>query len=339
MLLLIVGGLAHVTAAQYSRGTIEYEGSMFHYMVRPEKGRPMLRIDLAQADSTSQETVYEAPLLTSGAIAKGQVFKVAIFRASKERGRWTSDPKSYLETIYDFKQQTASHKAHGLFANFGTENPTTTVEDEVNESTIDRDKAVQYAVAYLIVNYQRVLTISGQSIESAEEEITAPTKATKAPGALTINSQSLILPYKHKFGLEGKTYQFALTELPRNRYDLTIKVFESGEDEGNMKLLHNTYLVVRDNLADKGRYTVSIYLSLKNGYAWQPYPSSYLECAFVPAKATALYRPVSKMREYALPSTPAKEAMRAPKADISRAEMINMAVRHFISYYPKLRLN
>jgi diguanylate cyclase len=77
-----------------------------------------------------------------------------------------------------------------------------------------------------------------------------------------------------------------LTAGERSRFNLTLYRFESGDDEAKVTLLHVTYLMLRDSMASLNKYNIHFHLSLNNGYKWQTYPSSYLECSFDPATAT-----------------------------------------------------
>jgi hypothetical protein len=331
-LLLLLVGLAPALVAQPMGGDVDYAGNHYRYTLRPKRtvNQYDLLIDLIKPDS-SLERVYEGGTLLAGKATKGQVFKVTFYKASKEGEKWVNEPQSYLETTYDYVKQKVSYRDNGSIKGFAVPSPTETVNDDV--ANLDQPAAIQLAVEYLVINYPRILMVSGRAFD-----LQAADSATVRE-SVTLAGDALGLPMRQKFFHEGKTYLVQATGGDRGRFNFTLHRFEGLQDEASITLMYDSYFMLRDSLATLDKYNVHLHLSVNNGYRWQTYPASYLECSFEPAVAAMRYRPVSKIREYQQPGAPAREKVPSLAATMTKEELVVAAVKYFVIYYPKLLIN
>ncbi len=332
LLLLWVVGVIGTAQAQNLMGELEYAGRFYRYEFQPKKvaNQFAFHVDLVNADS-SLDRIYEGGAMLSGKVGKGQVFRIIIYKSSKENGKWIGDVSSSLETSYNFIKNTASHDAKGSFATFAAATLTETVALELDQ--IDQEQAVKFAVEYLIINYSKVLVISGQSFAL----IAADSLTVRE--SLILSDDAFVLPLRQKFVFNDKNYVVRLTAGERSRFNLTLYRFESGDDEAKVTLLHVTYLMLRDSMASLNKYNIHFHLSLNNGYKWQTYPSSYLECSFDPATATMQYRPVSKISEYRKKGAPSSEKVPAAAETITKDDLLVAISKYVMTNYPKLLIN
>jgi hypothetical protein len=323
--------------AQNLTGDIEQAGQIFKYQLRPQAkvaGRYDLAVDLTKTASPA-ERVYESYLATTGATGPGKILTVTLFKASKENGRWLTDPKSLVEVAFDYGKNEVRYRHSGSIARFAEANPTDVVDKEVAEIT--QPEALQYALTYLLVNYPRVLMISGESADQAGQlnSTAAPTERA----SLKITPDFIKVPLLRKFTNEGKNYLLKLTPGERGRYDLEVRRYTGSETGSDVLIVYNSYLMLRDSVAAQNKYVINLHLALSKGYTWLPYPASFLTCNFEGNSATMFYRPQGKIKEYQAPAAPGLAKVPAASDAITKEELVETAVKHFLTHYPKLLTN
>ncbi|MCU0451293.1 MAG: hypothetical protein MUC97_15885 [Bernardetiaceae bacterium] len=323
--------------AQNLTGDIDQGGQIFKYQLRPQAkaaGRYDLTVDLAQPGQPA-ERVYESYLATTGAASPGKTLAVTLYKASKENGRWLTDPKSLVEVAFDYAKNEVRYRQSGSIAQFAEAALTDVVDKEVAEIT--QPEALQYALTYLLVNYPRVLVISGESADQVGQ--LSSTAAPTERASLKITPDLIKVPLLRKFAHEGKNYILKLTLGERGRHDLEVRRYTGSETGSDVLIVYNSYLMLRDSVADQNKYVVNLHLALNKGYTWLPYPASFLTCSFEGNSATMFYRPQGKIKEYQSPAAPRLAKVPSTSDAITKEELVETAVKHFLTHYPKLLTN
>lgn len=329
--------LSGAAIAQFT-GRVSYQDNVYVYELKATKPKETYQLLISTTPPQPENRpVYKSLVKISGEVAANKKLVITVLRASIEKGNWVLNRESLLETTFDYGKRKVFRSTKGSFAQFRNAEYAEVVADNVTPQAITTDKAVQYVMEDLIVNYHRILA----------PHITTgtPEEAVDPKNKLTILPQLAVFPTMLLITENNKNYKINVGAInPENRrQDLHIKIVEQNEaeDAGSTSTLYTSYLIIDDRVAGKGvDWAVRIhYAERTNSFTWQPFPSQFLECKFSSAKGLMTFTPSARLIPFQNNKPPKTERPEGNNGQITKEELLKFALTHFVKYYAKLFTN
>lgn len=321
--------------AQFS-GTISYQDNEYAYELKPDRHKDVYRLQITTVPpQPNNAVIYQSLVKVTGEAASNKKLTVTVLRASIEKGKWVLNRESYLETIFDYGQRKIFRNTKGSFGQFRAAQYAETVADRVTPENIDLAAALRYVMEDLVVNYNRVF---------ADHVSTGayPSAGANAKVKVSIVPQLAVFPTVLNITNNNVNYKINVGAIntANRRQDLQIKVIEQNiaEDAGSTSTLFTSYLIIDDKVGNNvNPWTVRIHFAERiNSFTWQPYPSQFLECKFNAVKGIMIYTPGARLIPFQSNNPPKFETVEGNNGQITKEELLNIALTHFIRYYSKL---
>lgn len=320
--------------AQFS-GAIAYQEYEYAYELKDSKpkGTYVLQINTVPPQPDNR-LVYQSLVNISGEVAADKKLVIRVLRASIEKGKWVLNRESVLETTFDYAQKKVLRSSKGSFAQFRTQEYAEVVANNVTPQSIDMATAVRYVMEDLAVNYNRIF--------APHVVTTDPVEIIKQKGKkLTILPQLAVFPTTLNVSEGNVNYKINVGAIntANRRQDVQIKIVEQNEadDAGSTSTLFTSYLIIDDKVGNGVDWIVRIHFAEKtNSFTWQPYPSQFLECKFYAAKGVMTYTPGARLLPFQENQPLKAEVIEGTNGQITKEELLNIAISHFIKHYSKL---
>jgi hypothetical protein len=320
--------------AQFS-GNIVYQDYEYSYELKESKPRGSYLLQIATVPpQPDNRLVYQSLVTISGKVADNKKLVITVLRSSIEKEKWVLNRESLLETTFDYAQKKVFRSTKGSFAQFRTREYAEVVADDVTPQTIDIATAVRYVVEDLTVNYNRIF---------ATHVVTAnPAGAANQQGKkLSILPKMAVFPATFSISEGAVNYKVHVGAIntANRRQEIQVQIIEQNDadDVGSTSTLFTSYLIIDDQAGNGANWTVRIHFAEKvNSFTWQPYPSQFLECKFNSNKGYMLYTPGARLLPFQENKPPKVERIERTNGQITKDELLNIAVTHFIRHYSKL---
>lgn len=320
--------------AQFS-GNIAYQDYEYAYELKESKpkGSYMLQISTVPPQPDNR-LVYQSLVNISGEIGENKKLIIKTLRSSIEKEKWVLNRESFLETTFDYTQKKVFRSTKGSFAQFRTQDYAEVVADHVTPQTIDIATAVRYVVEDLAVNYNRIFAphivtaAPVETVKQQEKKINILPQLAVFPAVLNISEGTM--NYKVNIGSINTA---------NRRQEIQVKMIEQNEadDAGSTSTLFTSYLIIDDKAGNGIDWTIRIHFAEKtNSFTWQPYPSQFLECKFNAAKGAMMYVPSARLLPFQENKPSKIENIEGTGGQITKDELLNIAITHFIRHYSKL---
>ncbi|MCS7019576.1 MAG: hypothetical protein RMJ87_10815 [Cytophagales bacterium] len=325
----------HAAALAEFSGSVAYQDHEYAYELKPERSKGTYRLRITTLPTQpNQADIYQSLVKVTGEVDKDKKLVITVFRASIEKGKWTLNRESLLETTFDYAQKKVFRSTKGSFAQFRSPEYAEVVADRVTPETINIAKAIRYVMEDIIVNYNRILA---PHTATAKRSVEAMEKVK-----VTIVPQLAVFPAVFHISQNGIDYKVNVGAIntANRRQELQVKIVEQHEaqDAGSTSTLFTSYLIIEDKVSNVAvPWSVRIHFAEKiNSFTWQPYPSQFLECKFNAVKGIMTYTPSARLLPFQTHNPPKAESIEGNNGQITKEELLNIALKHFIRHYSKL---
>lgn len=336
-LLLAICCLLDIPAFAQFSGNIAYQDHEYIYELKAiKKDRYQLLINTVPPQPDNR-LVYQSIVNISGEASANKKLVITVLRSSIEKGKWVVNRESLLETTFDYEKKKIFRTMKGSFAQFRAQEYTEVVADDVTPKNIDVAKAVRYVVQDIVINYNCIFAThaatnsSMKSVEQKGKKVTILPQLAIFPTVLNINEGNV--NYKVNVGAINAS---------NRRQEIQIKIIEQNEaeDTGSTSTLFTSYLIIDDKISSGVDWIVRIhYAERTNSFTWQPYPSQFLECKFNSMQGTMTYIPSVRLLPFQENKPPKMELIKGTNGQITKDELLNIAITHFIRHYSKIFKN
>ncbi len=325
--------LAHTFSWAQSifRGTVDYGQYQYEYILHPTKqrGRYDFKINILM-ENQPPKLIYQSFATINGSLGQGSQYKVQFFYAEKINEQWKTDPTSYAEIGFDLTNNKMTHDNRGIIAKKEAQELIEVLNIDLARESITEAQAVDYAVQYLVVNYNQLFGNYAISEPQRQTVVQLGKKNT----AIFVSPEEAPNNFRDTLSYRGKNYAFQLTEMKKYHYSLVISLVTKGEDIISEETAYSSEIRVEDKSGNKDHYGVKILYAQGKGYTWKTSPQSFVQMNFNFTKKTIQVRVEGKLAELSTGKI-AKEYKLPSKEYYTKQDMLGDAVRFFVRNFPK----